>query len=346
MGFLFIDIQFVSWGLKMRREFAKSFSLFVVAFFSSCASVERPLVIAHRGASAYLPEHSLPAVAAAHVMDVDFIEQDVVLTKDQVPIVLHDIHLESTTNVREVFPGRQRKDGHFYAIDFTWKEIQRLSLQERLNSKGEMVFPNRFPQRKTPFGVPSLQQEIDLILGMNTSRKKDIGIYMEIKRPQFHWQEGHRIEEIIISLLKANGLNEKSANVILQSFDPESVKRIKGLSPLKVIQLVGLNSWGEAPVDFEKMMTPEGLLEVAKYADGIGPYMGYFLDREGRVRNKDLVKGARKLGLEVHVYTFRADQLPAGMKDFTSLITIFQKELGVTGLFTDHPDLVQKAVEE
>ena len=106
----------------------------------------KPVVIAHRGASGYLPEHTLEAKVLAHAMGADFLEQDVVLTKDDVPIVMHDIQLETISDVARRFPDRQRTNGHYYALDFTVAEIKQLHANERINPKtGKAVYPNRFP---------------------------------------------------------------------------------------------------------------------------------------------------------------------------------------------------------
>jgi glycerophosphoryl diester phosphodiesterase len=312
-----------------------------MALISACATAN-PVVIAHRGASGYLPEHSLAAVSAAHIMNVDYIEQDIVLTKDNVPVVLHDIHLESTTDVEQKFPNRKRQDGGFYAIDFTLEEIKSLTLHERATKEGEAVFSGRFPLMATDLKVPTLQEEIDLIQGMNKSRNVDIGLYIELKKPQFHLDAGYKIEETVIEVLETNKLNSKDAKVILQCFDPEGTKRLKALTELKVVQLVGLNSWRESSADYQQMMTIKGLEQVAGYADGIGPYLGYFVDDKGKVKNLPLIEKAKQLGLEIHAYTFRADQYPEGFESFEKFISTFANDIGITGFFADHPDQVMK----
>ena len=133
----------------MKKIIAAIGTIFFIAFFLSNCSHEKTesiLVIAHRGASGYLPEHTLPGVALAHGMGAHYIEQDVVLTKDNIPVVLHDHFLDTVTNVAEIFQNRKRKDGRYYAIDFTLEELRRLSVNERIdrNSK-KAVFPDRFP---------------------------------------------------------------------------------------------------------------------------------------------------------------------------------------------------------
>ena len=106
----------------------------------------KPLVIAHRGASGYLPEHTLESAAYAHALGADYIEQDIVMSRDGTLVVLHDIHLETTTDVAARFPDRKRPDGRFYALDFTWDELRSLRVSERFDPKtGAAVFPRRFP---------------------------------------------------------------------------------------------------------------------------------------------------------------------------------------------------------
>jgi glycerophosphoryl diester phosphodiesterase len=130
--------------------------------------------------------------------------------------------------------------------------------------------------------------------------------------------------------------------VILQCFDPEGTKRLKALTELKVVQLVGLNSWRESSADYQQMMTIKGLEQVAGYADGIGPYLGYFVDDKGKVKNLPLIEKAKQLGLEIHAYTFRADQYPEGFESFEKFISTFANDIGITGFFADHPDQVMK----
>ena len=121
------------------------------------------IVIAHRGASGYLPEHTMESKAMAHAMNADYIEQDIVLSKDDVPIVIHDIYLEEVTDVALVYPERSREDGRFYVIDFSLAELMSLSVNERIDiSTKNAVFPNRFPLKKSNFKLHTLEDEIEL----------------------------------------------------------------------------------------------------------------------------------------------------------------------------------------
>ena len=162
----------------------------------------KPILIAHRGASGYLPEHTLPAVVAAHVMGADYIEQDIVLSRDGIPLVLHDIYLETTTDVAVKFPGRNRSDGRFYAIDFDLDEIKSLSVHERVDGSGTAVFGSRFPVVDMALRIPTLAEEITLINGLNHSRSRSAGYYIELKAPALHRAAGLDIATITLELLR------------------------------------------------------------------------------------------------------------------------------------------------
>lgn len=144
--------------------------LSVAASATAVAAAESPVVIAHRSASGYLPEHTLPSVAYAHALGADYLEQDVVLSKDGVPLVLHDIEIDTVTDVATRFPGRQRANGHFYAIDFTLAEIRQLRAHERCDPKtGRPVYPRRFPIGQSTFAVPTLEEDLQFVQGLNRS---------------------------------------------------------------------------------------------------------------------------------------------------------------------------------
>ena len=173
-------------------------------------STKKITVVAHRGASGYLPEHTLASKAMAHAMNADYIEQDIVLSKDDIPIVIHDILLDDVTDVSEKYPNRKREDGKYYVIDFTFEELKSLEVTERFDSKtGLQIYPNRFPKGKSSFRLHSLQDEIELIQGLNKSTGKDIGIYPEIKNPEFHHENGKDISKIVLDILTKYGYSTK-----------------------------------------------------------------------------------------------------------------------------------------
>ncbi|MCL4148216.1 UNVERIFIED_CONTAM: hypothetical protein GTU68_034137, partial [Idotea baltica] len=164
------------------------------------------IVIAHRGASGYLPEHTLEAKALAYGMGADYLEQDVVLTKDDIPVVMHDIHLDEVTDVRIKFPERHRKDGRYYAIDFTLAEIKQLHVSERFNHKTlKPVFPHRFSSPLDVFKISTLAEEIQFIQGLNNSTGKDVGIYPELKAPAFHHEHDKDLAAIVLQVLAEHG---------------------------------------------------------------------------------------------------------------------------------------------
>ena len=295
---------------------------FVSLLLTAQAALADPIVIAHRGASAYVPEHTLAAVAMAHAQGADYIEQDVVLTKDEVPIVLHDITLDHTTDVARRFPGRNREDGHFYAIDFTLAEIKQLRVGERRRENGQAYFEDRFPVDARIFRVPTLEEELQLIRGLNASTGREAGIYVELKQPKFHAQHDMEIAASVLQQLYAYGYRKREHRAYLQCFDASTLRLLKDHTQLKLVQLVR-----------DRDLSESRAREIAGYADGVGPWIG---DLE---KASDFVVYAQEAGLEVHPFTFRADDVPAGYANFDALLETFVEDLQVDGLFTDHPDL-------
>ncbi|UPA16112.1 glycerophosphodiester phosphodiesterase [Borrelia coriaceae] len=305
-----------------------------------------PLIIAHRGASGYLPEHTLEAKAYAYALGADYLEQDIVLTKDNVPIIMHDSELDTTTNVAKLFPERARENGKYYAVDFTLDEIKSLSISERFDPETrEPIYPNRFPLNEYNFKIPTLEEEIQFIQGLNKSTGKNVGIYPEIKKPFWHKQQGKDISKIVIEILNQYGYKSKEDKIYLQTFDFDELKRIReelGYQG-KLIMLVGENDWNEAPTDYEYIKSQEGMTEVAKYADGIGPWISQIII-DGQVT--DLISLAHKHNMEVHPYTFRIDALPSYVKDANELLDLLFNKAQVDGIFTDFVDKAMEFVKK
>ena len=311
------------------------------------------IVIAHRGASGYLPEHTLAAKAMAHAMGAHYIEQDVVMTKDDALIVLHDITLDRTTDVAEKFPGRVRDDGRYYAIDFTLEEVRSLAATEAfVMEEGKKVqgYKNRFPINLSSFSVPTLEEEIQLIQGLNKSTGKDVGIYPEIKQPKFHRDEGKDISTAVVKLLKEYGYFSRSEKVFLQTFSFEELKEIRtNILPevgveIDLILLVGNKN--TYPWIFEE----GGMEKIAKFADGIGPDKGLVIFRESTASNTQvtpLVSRAHAAGLKVHPYTYRLDtgQIPNYADNFDELLRKHFLDADVDGIFTDFPDKAVKFLQ-
>lgn len=315
--------------------------LFALVLAVSAAAPK--VVIAHRGASGYLPEHTLAAKAVAHAQGADYLEQDVVLSKDGVPFVLHDIHIDTVTDVAKRFPGRQRADGRFFAIDFTAAELKQLQASERFDPRtGKAVFAGRFPVGQSSFQVPTLEEELQLVQGLNKSTGRVAGVYPEIKEPAWHRKQGQDISKVVLEVLGRYGYRTKADKVYLQCFDFDEVKRIRGELGYqgRLVQLIADGPQLESATDHKWLQTRAGLAEVAKVADGIGPSLGMVVrgKSDGALQLTGLVKDAHALGLEVHPYTFRADSLPAWATSYDELLRAFLVDAGVDGIFTDQPD--------
>lgn len=302
----------------------------------------RPVVIAHRGASGHLPEHTVQAKALAFAMGADYLEQDIVATRDDRLVVLHDIHLDRVTDVAERFPERARPDGRYYVRDFDLDEILALTVHERVDARGRQVFPNRLPHAGAEFRVHTLERELALVDTLRDNTGRDVGIYPEIKAPAWHASEGVDITRGVLETLSEAGYREHDDPVYLQCFDAAEVRRIRHDlgSRLKLIQLIGEDDWGPEPTDFAAMRTPAGLAELARTVDGIGPWVNQLYDARrgaGSARPASLVSEAHERGLAVHPYTFRSDALPPGFASFDEMVRFFTREVPVDGLFTDFP---------
>jgi glycerophosphoryl diester phosphodiesterase len=340
----------------MRRLYKKIFPLLgiipgAVSAFAAAAGAKK-IVIAHRGASGYLPEHTLEAATMAYAMGADYIEQDVVLTKDDHAIVLHDIHLETVTNVAQVFPRRARSDGRYYAIDFTLAEIKALQAHERIAPPtGAAVYPRRFPVGWSRFEIPTLEEEILLVQGLNKSTGREVGVYVELKAPAWHAREGKDLAKIVLEILYRHGYRDQQARAFIQCFDPATLQRLKFelKVTLPLVQLLGENSWNEAAVDYARLRTPDGLAEIATYARGIGPWLPHLVlgkDETGKLKISSLVRDAHAVGLLVHPYTFRADELPGVFTSFEEMLRTFFFDIDSDGVFTDFPDRAVKVLRE
>lgn len=296
---------------------------------SSVLATGQPIVIAHRGASGYLPEHTLEAKAMAHAQGADLIEQDIVLTKDDVPVIMHDIYLDTISDVATKFPDRKRANGRYYALDFTLAEIKQLNASERFSDKtGKQVYPNRFPKGVSSFAIPTLEEELQLIQGLNQSTGRVAGIYPEIKQPKWHRSEGHDISAIVLPILRRYGYATKNDLCYVQCFEFEEVKRLRNELGWKgqLIYLMGSFKKGE------KVTTEKPSMEqIVQVADGIGPAISADIAEQ--------TKHAHAAGLKVHPYTLRVDDLPKWAKSTDEVLHLLFDEAKVDGLFSDFPDV-------
>ncbi|MDM0076145.1 glycerophosphodiester phosphodiesterase [Variovorax sp. J2P1-59] len=265
-----------------------------------------PLVVAHRGASGYLPEETLEAYARAIELGADYVEMDLVSTRDGVLITRHDPNLAISTDVatRPEFAARKKTiqvDGEtqtgWFSNDFTLEEIKRLGA---ISTDAER--PQQFNGR---YKVPTFQEVIDLAKAKSRETGRTIGIYPETKNPTYFRDLGLPMEDKLIAALDAAGWNSRSAPVFVQSFEPGSLKYMKGKGlKTRTVQLIdgdGIDMKTGAmtyavPVDrpyewtkagdrrnFDVMVTPAGLAEIKTYADGIGPWKRYIVSIKGTV---------------------------------------------------------------
>lgn len=272
-------------------------------------------VVAHRGASAYAPEHTLEAYRLALEQGADYVEQDLALTRDGVLVCIHDLTLERTTNVEEVFPDRftDTRTGsttvrRWLVNDFTLAEIKRLDAGAW------------FDATFTGARVPTFQEAIDLVRGK-------AGLYPELKDPGFYRDRGLSPEAALADALERNGLLRGSnTSVIVQTFDPETIKALA--SRLPDLPRVLLVSQAYA----SHLDSPGKLRAIRRFATGLGPHKAIL------EANPDIVKWAHDAGLTVTPYTFRA-ATPADRGRAQDEMSKFLYEYGVDALFTDNPDL-------
>ena len=319
-------------------------------------------MIGHRGASGYLPEHTLESYRRAIQLGADFVEPDLVTTKDGHLVARHEPVMDNTTDVktrREFASKRTTKtlDGiattGFFVSDFTLEEIKQL--------RAIQPFAGRSKEFDGLYQIPTLQEIIEMVQGENSNRARVVGIYPETKHPTFHAALGLPQEDKLLAILERYGWNQRSSPVFIQSFETGNLKYLRTRTKVKLVQLIDANDVGPdgkltyaAPYDkpynhvvvgdargFGDLVKPANLAEIATYADGIGPWKPYIASFAGTNPapiTTSLIADAHKAGLLVHVYTFRNDSLPAQYnKEPKNEYNQFWV-LGVDGLFSDFPD--------
>lgn len=316
-----------------------------------------PIIIAHRGASGELPEHTLAAYQLAVEQGADFIEPDLVLTKDGVLIARHENEIGTTTNVADhsEFADRQTTkiiDGQSYSgwftEDFTLAEIKKLRARERL----PML---RGTARDGEFSVPTFEEILAWLASENQARAKrglttPIGVYPETKHPSYFNSINLPHEAPLLGLLARFGYQGAKAAVFIQSFEVENLRAIRDKSDLPLIQLVAGDGGpaDRADLRYADMLTPDGLRDVARYANGLGPEKSLVLPVvDGKIAPPtSLVAHAHAAGLAVHPWTIRRENIflplmlrrgddPAAHGDVGAEIAQFLAA-GVDGLFTDN----------
>jgi glycerophosphoryl diester phosphodiesterase len=326
------------------------------------SSKAEPLVIAHRGASGYRPEHTLAAYALGARMGADYIEPDLVRTKDGVLVARHENEISGTTDVADhpEFAGRRTTktiDGvtltGWFTEDFTLAELNTLRAKERIpvNRPRNTLYNGRYT-------IPTFQEIIDLSKRLSRELHRTIGIYPETKHPTYFRSIGLPLEEPLVKLLKRNDLDSRRAKVFVQSFEVGNLKALNRELDVPIVQLLGART--ARPVDFDRtyaeMATPTGLKEIARYADGVGPSKDYIVPRDAAGTSQPpttFVRDAHRADLLVHPYTFRNENpfLPLELRTSADPATYGNAfaeydqffGLGVDGLFSDNPDTAVEA---
>jgi glycerophosphoryl diester phosphodiesterase len=293
----------------------------------------RPIVIAHRGASGYRPEHTIEAYKLAIEMGADYIEPDLVPTKDGVLIARHENEIGATTDTADRFPDRKQTktiDGvsvtGWFSEDFTLAEIKTLRARERLGSRSH--------DYDGKFQIPTFDEVIALAQELGMTHGRTIGVYPETKHPSYFRKIQLPIEEPLLASLTKAGWNRRDAPVFIQSFEQENLRALRKKTEVRLVQLVSNPA----------LVAGDGLKAIAEYANGLGPEKRLLVPvhPDGSLGTPtDLVARAHAAGLVVHVWTVRIDKpfLPAGYKGRAEAEFEQLRSLGVDGVFTDFPDV-------
>ncbi len=315
-----------------------------------------PIIIAHRGASGYKPEHTIASYELAIQLGADFIEPDLVSTKDGILIARHENEISGTTDVAERFPKLKKTkkiDGEevtgWFTEDLTYKEIQTLKVKERL--------PFRSQVDNGKFSVPTFLEILAFVRVQEKALGKKIGVYPELKHPTYFKSLGMSPEKKILSDLKKAGFTSQNDSVFIQSFESAVLKWLAKNSSWPLVQLLEKT---QLPYDLivakdartvAEYISDEGLQEIRTYAIGIGPDKRMIIDMDQQTKlmpPSNLVKRAHHIGLMVHPYTFRAEQNFLAKEYSENPDEEYQQffRLGVDGVFTDFTDQAVKAREK
>jgi len=331
------------------------------ALTNGMTPTEPPIVIGHRGASGDRPEHTLESYRLAIEQGADYIEPDLVSTRDGVLVARHENEISTTTDVssRPEFAGRRTTktiDGApvtgWFTEDFTLAELKTLRAKERLPQVRGSAYDGRFE-------IPTLREVLDLA---KQTKDRRIGVYPETKHPSYFDGIGLSLEEPLVKALDEAGLRGREDPVFIQSFEVGNLKDLARKTRVRLVQLIDasgrpydLAAAGD-PRTYADLVTPAGLREIATYAQGIGVNKNLVRPRDGQDRLRpatSVVRDAHDAGLVVHAWTFRAENffLPADFRvgtapqergDMAAEVRAFLAE-GLDGFFTDHPALGRSA---
>ncbi len=331
--------------------------LLLMSLIPLSAARADPLIIAHRGASGERPEHTLASYERAIDQGADYIEPDLVLTKDGVLVARHENEIGGTTDVADHPEFADRKtsktiDGiemsGWFTEDFTLAELRTLRARERLpdlrtaNKRFDGLYP-----------IPTFEEIVQLVRAKEAESSRRIGLYPETKHPSYFAGLGLSHQGPLLDLLSRYGYQTEVDPVFIQSFEVGNLKAIRATSRLRLIQLVDAEG---GPADlpgtsYADMLTVQGLTDIAAYADGIGPSTALVIAPEGATA---LVGRAHDAGLQVHVWTMRMENSflppqyqrlddPQGLGDFTGYVRAIAAT-GVDGLFSDFPGQARAAL--
>jgi len=345
---------------------------------SSLAADSRPFVIAHRGASGYVPEHTLAGYFIAIQQGADYVEPDLVISRDGALLARHENEIGGTTDVASHPEFAARKvtkkiDGEsvtgWFTEDFTLAELKTLRARERLP---ELRKANA--RYDGEFSIPTFDEVLDLVSAADAQRAAiaraaglppppRIGVYPETKHPSYFASLGLHFDEQMLEALNRHGYSKRNDPICLQSFEVANLKALRRRTDLPLVQLVAPTG---QPFDFTlagdkrtylDLLTDAGLAEIATYADAIGPHkwMVVQFGPEGR-KDTGLARRARAAGLGIHVWTLRAENefLPPELRssgeaaahgDLNAEIRALL-DAGITGFFSDQPDLAVRARDE
>lgn len=315
-------------------------SICVLLVLASCGRpalapipTDRPLIIAHRGASGHRPEHTVAAYTLAVEMGADFIEPDLVSTKDGVLVARHENEIGGTTDVAERFPERKTRkvvDGDtltgWFTEDFTLAELRTLRAKERL--------PFRSHAYDGQFGIPTFDEVLALADSLGRARGRVVGVYPETKHPMYHRTIGLPLEEKLLASLRARGLDRANAPVFIQSFEDGNLRALRPQTRVKLIYLTS------TPLSVER------LRELATFVDGVGVNQRLVVGADSSAVPTSLIRDAHAVGLKVHVWTMRSEPVFLAKRYGGDAVAEVREmvRLGADGIFGDFPDVVVRGV--
>jgi len=328
-----------------------------------------PVIVGHRGAPGYRPEHTLASYELAYRMGVDYVDVDLVPTKDGQLVARHEPEIGGTTDVaaRPEFASRKTTkviDGvsatGWFTEDFTLAELKTLYAKERIpaNRPNNRMYDGRYR-------IATYQEVLDLTRDLGRELHRTLGTYPEVKHSTYFASIGNPVDPKLVAILDRNHLNRPNAPVVIQSFE---VSNLKALRKQVRVPLLQLTEGKGAPADFvangdkrtyADLVTPAGLREIATYAAYLGPEKGQIIPRDAQGnlgKPTTLIADAHHAGLQVQPYTFRNENpfLPANLRSSASpsdFGDVFAEEeaflkAGVDGFFADQPDTALQAVRD